>query len=131
MKKKTLVISAISIILIIAGGALFMKYQNDKQKEQAFWDEQKPRIELFFKYNFNDITSVTFDDDSQVVNPTGVPHMSGYLNGDKSLWFDASVGNGQQFESASYPKEVAAYIKKEYRVSPKKVSEIEAEENSK
>ncbi|MBC2177743.1 hypothetical protein HCB27_14495 [Listeria booriae] len=98
MKKKTLVISAISISHIIAGSALFMKYQ---------------------------------DDDSQVVNPTGVPHMSGYLNGDKSLWFDASVVNGQQFESASYPKEVAAYIKNEYRISPKKVSEIEAEENSK
>ncbi|MBC6164643.1 DUF1433 domain-containing protein [Listeria booriae] len=132
MKKKKLVISVVVIILIIAGGSIFMKYQNDKREETAFWDEQKPRIEKFITYNFNGITSITFDDDSATVNPTGVPHLKGYLNGDKSLSFDAAVGGSGKFETGiSFSEGVQAYMKKEYKLNPRSVSEIEAEEKAK
>ena len=45
------VIILISIVLITGAVYLKMKYDEKKEKEQKYYNEQKERIELFMKYN--------------------------------------------------------------------------------
>lgn len=83
MKKKILI--ALLIILSITGGWLLMK---ENQKKDLL-NMESPRIEKYLKYNYKDIKSVTFTDVSN--NPTGVPHIKGYVNNDKKQYFDVGI----------------------------------------
>ncbi|KGL38141.1 DUF1433 domain-containing protein [Listeria sp. SHR_NRA_18] len=82
-------------LFIIAGSFLFVKAEIDERKlarEEAIEKliaEESPRVEKYLKYNYENIDSVTIT--GVDVNPTGIPHIMGYVNGDKKLSFDAGV----------------------------------------
>ncbi|WP_176744586.1 DUF1433 domain-containing protein, partial [Staphylococcus sp. HMSC062E10] len=50
----------ISIILIVGGVYLKMKYDEQKEKEQKYYNEQKERITLYMKYNVKDFKNIEF-----------------------------------------------------------------------
>ncbi|WP_176745230.1 MULTISPECIES: DUF1433 domain-containing protein, partial [unclassified Staphylococcus] len=54
------VIILISIILIVGGVYLKMKYDEQKEKEQKYYNEQKERITLYMKYNVKDFKNIEF-----------------------------------------------------------------------
>ncbi|WP_366533619.1 DUF1433 domain-containing protein (plasmid) [Carnobacterium maltaromaticum] len=77
----------ITTILIITGGWLIVK---EIQKKELL-TENAPLIEKYLKYNYEGIKSVTFSEVK--VNPTGVPHIIGYVNNDKDTYFSAGIYN--------------------------------------
>ncbi|SQI95964.1 Protein of uncharacterised function (DUF1433) [Staphylococcus lugdunensis] len=54
------VIILISIVLIVGGVYLKMKYDEKKEKEQKYYNEQKERITLYMKYNVKDFKNIEF-----------------------------------------------------------------------
>lgn len=54
------VIILISIVLITGAVYLKMKYDEKKEKEQKYYNEQKERIELFMKYNVKGYRTIHF-----------------------------------------------------------------------
>lgn len=130
MKRKTKIQIILSILLIIPfvtlGGYFYMKHQ-----EKELMQEQKPRIEKFLYYNFNNIKSVTLT--NTYTNPTGVIHIEGYINGDKSLTIDAPIDkNGVEIVNGTGSNRLYDdYLKDEFRYKSKNVTEIEAEEKAK
>ncbi|MEK5300161.1 DUF1433 domain-containing protein [Bacillus sp. FSL R10-2201] len=124
MKKKLIIV--LSIICIIAGGYFTMEYLKQKEIEEKFWNEQKERVEKYIHYNIKDVKSITFREHK--VSPMGIPHIRGYINGDKALWFDAGIGTTENFEDDfGCSGELDEMIKK----PDKSVSEIEKEEKAK
>lgn len=63
--------------------------ERDSKKELL--TENAPLIEKYLKYNYEGIKSVTFSEVK--VNPTGVPHIIGYVNNDKDTYFSAGIYN--------------------------------------
>ncbi|WP_314065589.1 DUF1433 domain-containing protein [uncultured Vagococcus sp.] len=84
MKKKTFLI-IFSIALIVLGG-VYLKKQIEKSQ---LISEEGPRIEKYLRYNYKDINSVTFT--NVKVNPTGIPHITGYVNNHKDMNFNAGI----------------------------------------
>ena len=124
MKKKLVII--LSIICIIAGGYIAMKYVEKKKQEELFWKKQEARVEKYIRYNVKDVKSITFTKID--VSPMGVPSVEGYINNDKELWFDASISTTDKFEDKfGCSGELDKMIKK----PAKSVSEIEKEEKEK
>lgn len=106
MKTKTkIIIASIGILLLltITGGALIVKQEVTKKENAALeadkklMAEEKPRIEKYLVYNYENIKSVTLTKVDH--NPTGIPHILGYVNGDKELSFDAGIYD-EHFETA-------------------------------
>ena len=123
---KKVMILIVSAMVIIAGGYFTMEYLKQKEKEEKFWSEQEARVEKFIRYNVKDVNSITFKEHS--VTPMGVPHISGYINNNKELWFDASISTTENFEEDfGCSGELDELIKK----PDKSVSEIEKEEKEK
>lgn len=104
-----------------------MEYVKNKDKEEQFWKEQEARIEKYIHYNIKEVKSITFKERS--VTPMGVPHISGYINENKELWFDASISTTKEFERGfgCSGELYDNYVKK----PAKSVSEIEKEEKHK
>lgn len=130
-KKHKIIITVIAVLLLaIITGGYFMHQAKIKEQERAFWAVQKPRIEKFYKYNYKDVHSVEFGDTR--VLPTKTHVIEGYINGDKSLSFSASVDPDTKFE-AQGTDSAALYehIKDEYQFKSKTVSQIEKEEKEK
>ncbi|MES9694963.1 DUF1433 domain-containing protein [Bacillus toyonensis] len=124
MKKKLIIV--LSIICIIAGGYFTMEYLKQKEKEEKFWNGQKERVEKYIHYNIKDVKSITFIEHK--VSPMGVPHIRGYINDDKVLWFDAGISTTENFEDDfGRSGELGKLIKD----PEKSVSEIEKEEKEK
>ncbi|MED1042214.1 DUF1433 domain-containing protein [Bacillus mycoides] len=123
---KKIVILIVSAVVLIAGGYFTMEYLKQKEKEEKFWKAQETRIEKYIHYNVKDVKSITFIEHK--ISPMGVPHINGYINDDKELWFDASIGNTENFEDGfSRTGELGKLIKD----PEKSVSEIEKEEKEK
>lgn len=121
MKKKLIVI--LSIIFIITGGYMGMKYLKYREQEEKFWKEQEVRIEKYIHYNVKDVKSIKFTKHS--ISPMGVPSMEGYINDDEELWFDASISTTKNFEDKFG---CSGELDKMIRKPAKSVSEIEKEE---
>ena len=84
MNKRT--IFTIIIVLIVVLGGIFMIRQYNIEK---YYTEQRERIELFFHYNYKDITSITFTGTS--TTPMGSLDFEGYFNGDEDERFTATI----------------------------------------
>ncbi|MHC5251544.1 DUF1433 domain-containing protein [Listeria kieliensis] len=98
-----------------------------KHQKQELMQEQKPRIEKYLNYNFNNIKSVTLTD--TYTNPTGVTHIKGYVNGDEKLTIDAPLSSKHGVEVVDTSDELFDdYLKEKYRFNVRSVSDIEAEE---
>ncbi|EEL37113.1 MULTISPECIES: DUF1433 domain-containing protein [Bacillus] len=124
MKKKLVII--LSIICIIAGGYFTMEYLKQKEKEERFWKVQEARIEKYIHYNIQDVKSITFIEHK--ISPMGVPHIKGYINDNRELWFDAGLDDNDIFErKLGRSGELGKLIKD----PEKSVSEIEKEEKEK
>nr|WP_244966933.1 DUF1433 domain-containing protein [Listeria grandensis] len=82
-------------LFIIVGSFIFVKKEIDERKlaREAAVDklivEESPRVEKYLKYNYENIDSVVIT--GVDINPTGIPHIKGYVNGDRKLSFDAGV----------------------------------------
>lgn len=85
MKINRKLILVLIILFLVTGSRYIMK----KMEESKIMSEEKPRIEKFLKYNYDGIESVTLTD--VIINSTGIPHVKGYVNGDKNLSFDAGI----------------------------------------
>ncbi|PDY63617.1 DUF1433 domain-containing protein [Bacillus cereus] len=124
MKKKLIII--LSIICIIAGGYFTMEYLKQKEKEERFWKVQEARIEKYIHYNIQDVKSITFIEHK--ISPMGVPHIKGYINDNRELWFDAGLDDNDTFErKLGRSGELGKLIKD----PEKSVSEIQKEEKEK
>lgn len=125
-KKKLIIISIIPLIIlcIILGGYLYMEHQ-----EKELMAEQKPRIEKFFAYNFNNIDSITLT--GTYTNPTGITHIQGYINDNKKLWIDAAMDGKNGVEVVNVAEEIYKLEKPNADIKGKNVSDIEAEEKAK
>ncbi|KAB2353992.1 DUF1433 domain-containing protein [Bacillus toyonensis] len=123
---KKVIILVVSVVVLIAGGYFTMEYLKQKDEEEKFWKAQETRIEKYIHYNVKDVKSITFIEHK--ISPMGVPHINGYINDDKELWFDASIGTTENFEDGfSRTGELGKLIKD----PEKSVSEIEKEEKEK
>ncbi|WP_332871281.1 DUF1433 domain-containing protein [Staphylococcus caledonicus] len=66
-----------------------MKYDEKKEKERRYYNEQKQRIELFMKYNMRDFKNIKFIEQKR--NPMGNFVFKGYINNDKTKSFTATA----------------------------------------
>ncbi|MBM5607811.1 DUF1433 domain-containing protein [Listeria ivanovii] len=101
-----------------------------EHQEKDLMAEQKPRIEKYLNYNYNNIESVTLTE--TYTNPTGVTHIKGYINNNKKLKIDAPLDgiNGVEVvDTTTYIYE--NYMKQKYKFKSTNVSDIEAEEKAK
>lgn len=108
MKKKSIIIGSIVILLAVIAGGMYMqkqKVEKAEAEEATFWEKQKPRIELFFRYNFKDVKNITYTETGRT--PMGV-YIDGYLNDNPKYRFSADVlGDEDEFNgSVSFSKEV-------------------------
>ncbi|MCH5475294.1 MULTISPECIES: DUF1433 domain-containing protein [Bacillus cereus group] len=123
---KKVMILVVSAVVIIAGGYFTMEYLKQKEKEERFWKVQEARIEKYIHYNIQDVKSITFIEHK--ISPMGVPHIKGYINDNRELWFDAGLDDNDTFErKLGRSGELGKLIKD----PEKSVSEIEKEEKEK
>ena len=122
------VIILISIVLITGAVYLKMKYDEKKEKEQKYYNEQKERIELFMKYNVKGYRTIHFTAIEK--NPMDGYDISGYINNDKKIAFTAGVRSTEGFQ---FDGNISSSAKLEvmYKNNPKPVSEIKKEQNKK
>ena len=107
------VIILISIILIVGGVYLKMKY-----------DEQKERITLYMKYNVKDFKNIEFTEFKK--NPMDGYDISGYINKDKNLSFSVGIRSTENFQfngNISYSEE----LENKFIKNTKTVSQIKKE----
>ncbi|HFJ9450085.1 TPA: DUF1433 domain-containing protein [Bacillus tropicus] len=122
MKKKLVII--LTIICIITGGYIAMKYVEKKKQEELFWKKQETRVEKYIHYNAKEVKSITFT--KKEVTPMGIPHIKGYINNNERLWFVASISTTKDFEGDFG---CSGELDDNYMKKPEKsVSEIEKEE---
>ncbi|SFJ31076.1 Protein of unknown function [Bacillus sp. 71mf] len=100
-----------------------MEYLKQKEKEEKFWKTQEARVEKYIRYN---VKSITFT--KREVTPMGIPHINGYINNDKKLWFVASISTTKDFENKFGCSGELDELSKH---PAKSVSEIEKEEKEK
>ncbi len=79
-----MLIIAGSLIVLVLGIYMIRQYNLEK-----YYTEQKERIEIFFQYNYKDITSITFTGTS--TTPMGSLDFEGYFNGDEEETFTATI----------------------------------------
>ncbi|OHP14523.1 hypothetical protein HMPREF3283_06335, partial [Staphylococcus sp. HMSC74A08] len=111
----------ISIILIVGSVYFKTKYDEKKEKEQKYYNEQKERIELFMKYNVKGYRTIHFTAIEK--NPMDGYDISGYINNDKKIAFTAGVRSTEGFQ---FDGNISSSAKLEvmYKNNPKPVSEI-------
>ena len=108
MNKKLLVTLLIAITLLagIGSGVYMAKQKEEKAEaaEKAFWEKQKPRIELYFRYNYEGIKSFTYTGTEE--SPMGIS-IDGYVNDNPKHDFSAFVsGYESEFNyTVSYSEE--------------------------
>ncbi|EKZ4846538.1 DUF1433 domain-containing protein [Listeria monocytogenes] len=130
MKKHSIILTSILIIVLFSFCGFFFWKKYEIQNINKIFTQQKPRIKAFFDYNYNGINKITLT--SLQENPTGVVHIKGYLNGDEDLWIDAGLFDSAGVEIVNSTKEVdEQFLKNENEENIKTVSEIQQEENSK
>lgn len=106
MKKMYKLIVTVTILIL---GVSIINYLNYKD----YMTKQEERIETFFKYNYNNIDSLTFTETKK--NPTGSLNFYGYFNNDKENDFIGKIMPSQkEFErnnamSSSFAKENAKF----------------------
>ncbi|WP_410984270.1 DUF1433 domain-containing protein [Bacillus cereus] len=123
---KKVIILVVSVMLVIAGGYFTMEYLEQKEQEEKLWKVQEARVEKYIRYNVKDVKSITFTEHK--ISPMGVPHIKGYINDNRELWFDAGLDDNDIFESKlGCSGEFGKLIKD----PEKSVSEIEKEEKEK
>ncbi|MGY3779201.1 DUF1433 domain-containing protein [Isobaculum melis] len=123
MKKKKIII--IIILLVLIGGGYYLKEEFDKKK---LIETEGPRIEKYLKYNYENYESITFD--TVVVNPTGIPHIKGYVNNNPELKFDVGIYDDHFNAGVNWIDDEKSLIpREEYQYESKTVTEIEKEEN--
>jgi len=123
MKKKKFII-ILGILFITLGGVQLKKELDKKQLLKT----EGPRIEKYLKYNYKNITTVHFTD--VIINPTGIPHIKGYINNDKELKFNAGIYDKHYEASLSWFNDNTA-PKRYNDLKNKTVTEIEKEEAQK
>jgi len=124
-KKMFLILCTLLSILLIIGGVYFkMKYEEKKEKEQQYFNGQKERIELFMKYNVKGYKTIHFTKIER--NPMDGYDISGYINNDKKLSFNASIRSKEEFQfegDIAYSDELDKIL----NINSKSVSEIKKE----
>ena len=122
------VIILISIILIVGSVYFKTKYDEKKEKEQKYYNEQKERIELFMKYNVKGYRTIHFTAIEK--NPMDGYDIDGYINNDKDLSFSVGIRSLDDFQ---FDGDIACSDKLDelFINNPKPVSEIKKEQNKK
>ncbi|MBO0474647.1 hypothetical protein IGL98_002571 [Enterococcus sp. DIV0840] len=124
IRKKYIFLSILMLTIILAfGGCKSM----EESEMNYYMKEQKPRIEKFLKYHYNNIDSVTLTGTQK--NPMGGFFIQGYINGDENLSISVQGEVGTNIE---YVDGLNIDFDKKNNKSNnnKSVSEIEAEEKT-
>lgn len=105
-----------------------MEYDEKKESEAKYYDEQEKKITLFLKYNMKDFRGIKFTEHKR--NQMGNFVFKGYVNDDKNKNFTATAyhDDDYQFEGAIGWSEGLSELEK---VDLKSVSEIKKEEKNK
>lgn len=124
MNKKWIIL--VGIIIILIGGYKIM----EKQKINAYVERQKPRIEKYLKYNYNNVESVIISNNIEK-NPMGGFFIDGYINNDPNI--DISVAVSSYPNDIEYVSDINGdfydkYKKENLKGKSKSVSEIIEEE---
>lgn len=117
--KKTFII-LFCVILSVAGG-VYLKKEIDKK---SLLEKEGSRIEKYLKYNYKDINSITFTDVK--INPTGIPHIMGYVNNNEDMNFNAGIYKEHFSRALDFFDKIPEYKNKDGLI--KSVTEIEKEE---
>ncbi|OHP75103.1 MULTISPECIES: DUF1433 domain-containing protein, partial [unclassified Staphylococcus] len=106
------------------GVYLKMKYDEQKEKEQKYYNEQKERITLYMKYNVKDFKNIEFTEFKK--NLMDGYDISGYINKDKNLSFSVGIRSTENFQfngNISYSEE----LENKFIKNTKTVSQIKKE----
>ncbi|BBN85818.1 PF07252 family protein [Staphylococcus lugdunensis VCU148] len=105
-----------------------MKYDEKKEKEQQYYNEQKERIILYMKYNVKNFKNIEFIEMKK--NPMDGYDIDGYINNDKDLSFSVGIRSLDDFQ---FDGDIACSDKLDelFINNPKPVSEIKKEQNKK
>lgn len=100
-KKKILIFFSImlSILIIIGGVYLKMKYDEREKQKEIYYKQQQERITLYFKHNTkepNTIKSVHFT--NLELGPMGDAVIEGYINNNKKYDFTAYAAPENNFQ---------------------------------
>ena len=130
MNKKIIftIIIIISIVLIVGGVYFKMKYDEKKEAEEKYYNEQKERITLYMKHNVKDYKTIEFTEIKK--NPMDGYDISGYINNDKKLSFSAGITSTENFQfnaNIAYSDELDGKFVK----NTKTVSQIKKEQEHK
>ncbi|MBC1923021.1 DUF1433 domain-containing protein [Listeria grayi] len=68
----------------------------EQVKEDEYVSQQKKRIDIFFTGNYKGIKKITYTDSTK--NPTGTIVVSGYVNNDPDLSFEAFLTPYEDYE---------------------------------
>ncbi|XUB55951.1 hypothetical protein IGJ02_000183 [Enterococcus sp. DIV0724b] len=126
IRKKYICLSILILTIVLAfGGCKSM----EESEMNYYMKEQKPKIEKFLKYNYNNIKSVTLTQANK--NPMGGFSIKGYVNENKNLKISVPASLESDIE---YVNGLAdPFFEKNYKFpgqDTKSVSEIEAEEKT-
>lgn len=80
-------------IFLILGG---IQHKMTKDYDTRVFNEQEKRITLYMKYNAKVYKSVTFT--NREIIPTGSYVVTGYLNGNKKMQFNAFAGASDNYQ---------------------------------
>lgn len=117
----------VAILLVISIGGYYMHQKG--QQEDALWDKQKPRIEKFYRHNYQGVENITFG--KTYTFPTKTNVIEGYINNDKSLSFTAYVDPGTNFETeGTVSKDLGKLLKPEFQSKVMSVTDIQKEEQA-
>ncbi|PHK49329.1 DUF1433 domain-containing protein [Staphylococcus edaphicus] len=90
-KNKIFIFIFIIVILLLVG-----LYLSHKNKKDTYFETQKDRIDLYFKYNLKDYYTLKITKFEQ--NPMGGFFVDGYINNDKRYDFEAFVSSADNHQ---------------------------------
>ncbi|PHK49332.1 DUF1433 domain-containing protein [Staphylococcus edaphicus] len=93
MRNKNKIFVLISIIVILLLVGLYLSHKN---KKDTYFETQKDRIDLYFKYNLKDYHTLKITKFEQ--NPMGGFFVDGYINNDKTLEFEAYISSADNHQ---------------------------------
>lgn len=128
MKIKYTLIALLVITIIVFGIYFKIQYDNKKEAEEKYYNEQKERITLYMKHNVKDYKTIEFTEIKK--NPMDGYDISGYINNDKKLSFSAGIRSTENFQFNSdiaYSDELDGKFVK----NTKTVSQIKKEQEHK
>ena len=93
MRNKNKIFVLISIIVLLLAVGLYLSHKN---KKDTYFEIQKDRIDLYFKYNLKGYQTMKINNFKK--SPMKGYFIDGYINDDKSLEFEAYISSADNHQ---------------------------------